>query len=129
MADPDRAILWHGRRWDDLLESARASGPAGRTEAAAGGTVEAAAWRAVVDPDDAGLFARRLEWDGIDEVRVAPLFRPGAAPHGEHAAWWDELVVLRAACRRAAAGPADDLVWLEGLDAAIGGAAPRPPRG
>ena len=129
MAGPDGAIEWHGRRWDERLERARASVLAGQTEAAAGGSAEAAAWRAVVDPDDAGLFARRLAWDGLGEARVAPLFRPGAGPDGERAAWWKELIALRDACRRAAAGPADGLAWLEGLDAAIGGAAPRPPHG
>ena len=49
MSDPDRAIQCHGRRWDDRLESARAIVPAGEAEAAAGGSAEEAAWRAVVD--------------------------------------------------------------------------------
>ena len=119
MSDPDRAIQCHGRRWDDRLESARAIVPAGEAEAAAGGSAEEAAWRAVVDPDEAGLFARRLAWDGLDEARVALLFRPGAGPLGARAAWWDELVVLRAACRPAATGPAGDLAWLEGLEAGM----------
>ncbi|MEI6450630.1 MAG: type 2 lanthipeptide synthetase LanM, partial [Actinomycetes bacterium] len=129
MTDPDRAIQWHGRRWDDRLESARASVPAGEAEAAAGGSAEEAAWRTVVDPDDAGLFARRLAWDGLDETCVELLFRPGAGPHGTHAAWWDELVHLRAACRQAAAGPADDLAWLEGLEAGMNEAPSSAPPG
>ena len=129
MDEPERALEWHGRRWDERLEWAPAAAHADEREAQACGSAELAAWRAVVDPDDAGLFERRLAWDGLDEACVERLFDQGVPPGGASAAWWDELVVLRAACSSAATGPADDLAWLDGLAAGMGEAGSRPPAG
>jgi type 2 lantibiotic biosynthesis protein LanM len=70
-----------------------------------------------VDPDDAGLFARRLAWDGLDEAGVARPTEAGAPVAVRGPDWWDELEDLRAACREAA-GLADvgDNEWADGVE-------------
>lgn len=77
--------------------------------AAAGGTVsdtsdrDLLAWQQAVDPDEVGLFARRLAWDGLTEndARGVLAERP-AAPEPD---WLVELNALRQAARAGTAEP------------------------
>ena len=58
-----------------------------------------------MDPDDAGLFARRLLREGIDESALESLLAPVSAPHDQPPEWERELEDLCVACQAAAHRP------------------------
>ena len=64
--DAEDRVVREGSPWLDRVTRAAGVMPATGHSTTAG-DAELAAWRRVVDPDGAGLFARRLEWDGLDE--------------------------------------------------------------
>ena len=92
--DAEARVIREGRSWHDRL-----TGPAPRRLDPPGTFDDAAwqTWRRVVDPDDAGLFARRLEWDGLDDDAALALLAGGDC---NIETWWlPELRRLRQACR------------------------------
>ncbi len=56
------------------------------------------AWRHAVDPDDAGLFERRLRWDGLTEQAAGRLLAEIPLPPDR--AWLAELATLQESVRR-----------------------------
>ncbi|MFM2437868.1 MAG: hypothetical protein RLZ55_685 [Actinomycetota bacterium] len=123
----DWRIVAQGDRWHDRLAAAAemSSGtkaPGGRPaspltltadadHAAAAAAVadveseldaEVAAWRAAVDPDDAGHFWKRLQREGLDPAGLSewlPLGKDGD-PHQQAPPWWWELQQMRSAVQQ-----------------------------
>jgi type 2 lantibiotic biosynthesis protein LanM len=113
----DRLVIREGLPWDELLGGGAAfSGSvAGRTSGAVPDVL--GQWRRALDPDDAGLFRRRLAWDGLDAHVAARLLTEEAPAAAPAPTWWEELDSLRAACREAAgAAGLGDEGWLAAAD-------------
>lgn len=118
----DWRIVAHGGQWYDRLAAAAeiSSGtkePSGRPASAS--TLEAdveseldaevTAWRAAVDPDEAGLFGKRLQWEGLDPAGLSewlPLGN-GSERHQQAPPWWWELQQM---CRAVQQSVATDWV-------------------
>lgn len=58
-----------------------------------------ASWRAVVAPDSAANFDKRLRWDGLSPASVAWALNPPAHLVPTEPDWWDTLMKLCAAAR------------------------------
>ncbi|MDZ7576969.1 MAG: type 2 lanthipeptide synthetase LanM [Candidatus Nanopelagicales bacterium] len=98
----DAAIGNHGWPWHERLERAGRSAVSTRADPRddAEPPATAAQWRASVDPDNAGLFAKRLAWAGLSSRDVAPLLLLDSAPRADATDWWADLEAMRDACRR-----------------------------
>lgn len=93
VGNPDEVLLSQGTSWWDRLYGARPS------VAGPGDDTDALLWREAVDPDAAGLFERRISWDGWSEPDIPRLL--GSPLPAETPWWWDDLEQMRAACRTA----------------------------
>ncbi|MDZ7578188.1 MAG: HAD family acid phosphatase [Candidatus Nanopelagicales bacterium] len=145
-------VLLAGRRWDERLGAARRDASLGAAPTVAPGDSLAAGdsergrctgvdqrlpevdelvkWREVIDPDDAGLFAKRLEWEGLtpDDARRMLAGADGNAdasadaPRDSTAAcparpqWWGVLHWISRTCRDSAATPISDDDWLASVE-------------
>lgn len=89
---PEQAILRAGVTWPDRLDAAA------RTHSTVGVATPLSAWRKAVDPDGAGLFERRLAWDGISPAAASRMLAHIEAPDSTD--WLTELRHLRAALTR-----------------------------
>jgi type 2 lantibiotic biosynthesis protein LanM len=58
-----------------------------------------ASWRAVVAPDSAANFDKRLRWDGLSPASAAWALNPPAHLVPTQPEWWDTLMKLSAAAR------------------------------
>ena len=76
-------------------------------------------WKSAVDPGDAGLFARRLQWEGLDETDLAALLMPAPAAHKPLPDWKRELDDLCEACVASAHWPAPPERYQDGSEIAF----------
>lgn len=105
------AILRAGARWDDRL---LASGTGVAPRAEIGDDVRT--WQRRLDPDDSGMFERRLAWSGLTWQTATQFLKP-AAPTAQPK-WWDTLTWMRAATN-AATSTSDPVAWLEARESAL----------
>lgn len=94
MADDDR-IIRAGWTWPQRLQQARTDVPPDTP----GTEGDWRAWQRAVDPHGAGLFARRLSWDGLSEAAARALL--AGPPAGAQPDWLPDLADLRTAIRGA----------------------------
>ena len=83
-----QGVSWWERRYGDCPPADKPSS-----------TADAHRWREAVDPDGAGLFDRRISWDGWAQSDVPWLLGPPAP--GEPPTWWHDLECMSAACQEA----------------------------
>lgn len=114
--DSDR-LQRAGQRWDERLASF--PGPARAADQDVDS--ELAEWRRRLDPDNAGLFERRLSWAGLTDADVKALLA-GLPDESTPPAWWSTFTWLIDA-----AGDDDerrpDEAWLATVDARLPDAA------
>lgn len=55
-------------------------------------------WQMAVDPDGAGLFAKRLIWGGLSAADLGSLLTPDATSTGSAPGWWQDLRAMCAFC-------------------------------
>ncbi len=90
--------------WSDRLSAFRRRSPAENHPGQRGSSPEPPCaaphpgeiqrWRAAVDPWNAGLFARRLAWGGLDDADLDALLAGAAAPLESPPDWWPELIEM-----------------------------------
>lgn len=94
----DLKIAINGLRWDDRLAQARCRQAESVRRVDPTAESDAQRWHQAVDPDDAGLFDRRLAWDGLDDTVVPMLLTLADDAAIGVPTWWQTLVDLRQAC-------------------------------
>lgn len=100
----DRDLIRAGTPWSDRL----AAGSDGIDPSVRATEEDWRRWQRCVDPDDAGLFTRRLALDHLSEADARRML--GGTPPQAEADWLAELTTLRDAVRRRCGEPADPLL-------------------
>ncbi|MEI6362481.1 MAG: type 2 lanthipeptide synthetase LanM [Actinomycetes bacterium] len=123
MTDLESVIVPAGARWDDRLDASR--GAVGDAPHESGAIPPAGEdrrrWQQAVDADDAGLFAKRLAWQGLTEESALNMLAgqppPGAAP------WLGTLASAQDALVSGTAHSPDASTWMLETDARLPSAA------